>query len=403
MKISFLIIVFLLVALVFTVIDLLFYKAFNQLFNNVLSSKAIYKILFWSVPILSFSILVISVYVRSVDVGNIFAVNYIYTALGIVALLLIPKLIGSVFYILDQLVFFISKTNLFINNIGLALSFIMFFAILHGLTINKTNFQVREQEIFSKKIPKEFDGFKVIQISDMHIGSFHKSVSSIQKLVNQINAEQPDVIVFTGDMVSNYSGELDEFIDIFSQLKAKHGMFSILGNHDYGDYVKFESRNDKVENLNNLKMKEAEIGFSMLNNSNTLITVGNSSINIVGVENWGKPPFPQHGDIDLSIEGLDKSLFTILLSHDPSHWRSKVLNYSFIDLTLSGHTHAMQFGFEFGDYQFSPIVLKYKEWAGLYKERNQNLYVNRGTGYIGLPARVGIRPEITKIILRSGK
>ena len=394
-------IIILIISLIVIVSDILAYKSINAAFGQILSKNILAKIIYWSIPTVIFSLLGFAIYRLTSAPHDIFAVNTLHFVTGLTILFLVPKLDSSIFYLFDQLAFLVFQKHFFLNKIGLVVAGIMFFVVLHGITINKTNFQVREQQILSQKIPNNFNGFKIIQISDLHIGSFHKDIESIQKLVIQINAEKPDIIVFTGDMISNYAEEMDEFIPVLTKLKSKYGKYAILGNHDYGEYVNWKSKEEEEQNLSKLIFKHQEIGFQLLDNKCSRIKIDNQEIQLIGVENWGLPPFPQYGNIEQSITKLDTNNFTILLSHDPSHWRAEILAYPQIDLTLSGHTHAMQFGFELGSWKWSPVMFKYKEWAGLYQDKNQYLYVNRGTGYIGFPGRVGIRPEITKLILKS--
>ncbi len=385
---------------IFISIDFFSFKAINSAFNEILTKNLIAKIIFFSTT----GIIILLIGIALMRAGNtpdVFKPNLFYPIFGLIVLFYIPKMNMELFYFLERISLFIFKQHFFLNYIGMGTSAILFLFITHGMTINKTNFQVREQIISSKKIPASFNNLKIIQISDLHIGSFHNDIDAITKMVNIINSEEADLILFTGDMISNYAEEVDEFIPELSKLSAKHGKYAILGNHDYSDYVKWKSKERKEQNLISLKQKTSEIGFVLLNNENKNIVINNDTIQLIGVENWGLPPFPQHGNLVESTKGLDENKFTILLSHDPSHWRAEVLKFPFIDLTLSGHTHAMQFGIEIGSWQFSPVMFKYKEWGGLYKEGSQNLYVNRGTGYIGFPGRVGIRPEITKIILKK--
>lgn len=396
---KFSIIIIIIIALLFS-FDYLSFKAINLAFNNILTENKIAKIIFFSTSGIILLLLSIA-FIRMGTTPNAFKPNLFYPIFGLIVLFFVPKINISIFYLLDSLSFVIIKKHLFLNYVGIGISTILFLFIAHGMTINKTNFQVRKQIITSSKIPTSFNNFKIIQISDLHIGSFHNNTIAVTKIVNLINQEEPDLIVFTGDMVSNYAKEVYEFIPELSRLSSKYGKYAILGNHDYSDYVRWKTKELKEQNLQHLKEKHSKIGFKLLNNKNKNIVINNDTIQLVGVENWGLPPFPQHGNLAESIEGLDKNKFTILLSHDPSHWRAEVLKFPFIDLTLSGHTHAMQFGIEIGKWQFSPIALKYKEWGGLYSHKNQKLYVNRGTGYIGFPGRAGIRPEITLFVLQN--
>ncbi len=386
------------IALLFLpLIDYFNYKAINSAFNNILSNNVFAKLIFLASAVIVFLLIAIAL-LRMGNTQRAFTPNLYYPIVTLIILLYIPKINIELFYFLEKIALFIFKKHLFLNYIGIGISAILFLFILHGITINKTNFRLRKQKIASSKIPKSFNGFKIIQISDLHIGSFHNNIDAIKKIVDITNAEKPDLILFTGDMISNYAEEMDEFMPELKKISSKYGKYAILGNHDYSDYVKWKTKENKQENLLKLKQKTADIGFVLLNNENKNIVINNDTIQLIGLENWGLPPFPQHGKLTTAIRGLDENKFTILMSHDPSHWRAEVLNFPFIDLTLSGHTHAMQFGIEIGNWQFSPVALKYKEWGGLYKSKKQSLYVNRGAGFIGFQGRVGIRPEITLFV-----
>jgi len=242
---------------------------------------------------------------------------------------------------------------------------------------------------------------KLVHISDIHSGSFD-SLEAVQRGIDLINAQNADIICFTGDLVNNDSREIEPFIQDFKALKSKYGIYSCLGNHDYGDYKHWKSKEVKQQNLETLFKHHQAMGFKLLNNSNVELTNKGEKIVILGVENWGKPPFPQHGDLDKALKNVNNADFKILLSHDPSHWDYKVLTHpTNIDLTLSGHTHGMQFGVEIPGFKWSPIKYLYPRWAGLYQEATQYLYVNRGFGFLGFPGRVGIWPEITVIELKK--
>ena len=207
--------------------------------------------------------------------------------------------------------------------------------------------------------------------------------------------------MFTGDLVNNSSYEIDEFLPLLKKLKAKYGKYSILGNHDYGDYSNWSSDEEKQANFERMISLQEEAGFEVLRNENRQIKIEGESIQLVGLENWGQPPFPQYGNLNKAMMGVEEDKVTILLSHDPSHWDAEVLNKTNIDLTLAGHTHGMQFGIEIPGFKWSPVQFKYPRWGGLYTENNQHLYVNRGIGYIGVAARVGISPEVTVLELQS--
>lgn len=289
----------------------------------------------------------------------------------------------------------------FIGQIGLGLASLPFLSMLYGITKGKYNYKVKKLKVKFKNLPKSFDGFKLVHISDIHTGSFD-SLEDVQRGIDLINSQNADIVCFTGDLVNNDSREVEPYIESFKTIKSKYGTFSSLGNHDYGDYKKWPSNQAKKDNLELLFKHHKEIGFKLLNNEATFVSKEGEKIAIVGVENWGKPPFPQHGNLEKALEKVNPSDFKILLSHDPTHWDYKVLKHpTNIDLTLSGHTHGMQFGVEIPGFKWSPIKYFYPRWAGLYKQAQQYLYVNRGFGFLGFPGRVGIWPEITVIELTS--
>ncbi len=287
----------------------------------------------------------------------------------------------------------------FVRSAGLIVAGIPFASMLYGITKGKYNFRVNKVKLSFDNLPKAFEGFKIVQISDIHSGSFD-NIEAINDGIALVNKQEADVILFTGDLVNNDSREILPYIENFKDLHASHGVYSVLGNHDYGDYKQWESSEAKNENMNLLYKFQKEMGFKLLNNKNAIISKGDDSIGIYGVENWGNPPFPQRGDLDLALEGKESEQFKILMSHDPTHWDKKVIDHPVhIDLTLSGHTHGMQFGVDIPGFKWSPIKYIYPQWAGLYKKKKQLLYVNRGFGFLGFPGRVGIWPEITLIEL----
>jgi predicted MPP superfamily phosphohydrolase len=321
--------------------------------------------------------------------------------------ILLSKLSFITFHFVEDIIFLVSKyvfsyhnRFILISKIGLISGFLTLFLMIYGIFWGKYKYTIHNTTIESKDLPKSFDGFKIVQITDLHIGSFRNNPEKLIKAVELINKQNPDIIVFTGDLVNNFASEVDEFVPILKKLKAKHGLYSILGNHYYGDYYQWKSENDKIQNLENLCKIEREIGFNLLKNQSTEIEINGEKIAIVGVENWGLPPFPIHGDLALALQNTDSIKTKILLSHDPSHWTEQVKSKTNILLTLFGHTHGMQMGFEFGSFRWSPVKFKYPLWAGLYSENNQYLYVNRGLGFIGFSGRVGICPEIAVITLK---
>lgn len=268
--------------------------------------------------------------------------------------------------------------------------------ILFGAIKGKENFKVREVTFTSAKLPEEFDGYRVMQLSDIHSGSWKGNPKALKKAIDLCNRQNADLALFTGDLVNSRSDELLEFTEIFSELKTKDGVYSVLGNHDYGTYVKWNSEADRIANIDSLIARENRMGWRMLNNSHTIIRRGNDSIAVIGVENSGRPPFPDYACLKEASAGTE-GMFQILMSHDPTHWRRQVLPESDIELTLSGHTHDMQITF-FG---LSVSSFIYPEHNGMYMEGERGLYVNIGLGHVLFPMRLGAWPEITVITLKK--
>lgn len=319
--------------------------------------------------------------------------------LAIVSILfIIPKTIFILCSLVGILVHFIIRRcpRSPFTVIGLVLGIVSFFNILYGTVAGITRFEVKEAEYHSKDIPKGFDGYRIVQISDIHIGSWQGKPEAIKKLVEMVNAQKPDLIVFTGDLVNQQSHELDDFQETLSQLHAQDGVYSILGNHDYGSYYHWESRKAEIANIDNLIQQQKAMGWKLLNNEHDILHHNGDSIALIGVENDGEPPFSQFADLPRAMQGTE-GMFQILLSHNPTHWRREVLPDSNISLMLAGHTHAMQ-GILFGH---SLASLIYPEWMGMHYEGNRALYVNIGIGYVGLPFRFGAWPEITVLTLHN--
>lgn len=314
----------------------------------------------------------------------------------------IPKLIFII--IIASLYFtnymFSEKESLIIVPIvGLFSGFLPFFVILHGITKTLYRFKVEHISLKINELPNNFKGLKIVQISDLHLGSFNYKYHMLDRAINSINNLNPDLILFTGDLVNNYAWELNGWENILSKLSAKIGKFAVLGNHDYGDYSKWNSKIEKQNNFEVIKYFYTKIGFKLLLNETAIVEIDGEKISILGVENWGSPPFKQYGNLKKTMKEISYNSFKILLSHDPSHWKEEVVKDTNINLTFSGHTHGMQAGFILNNRKWSPIKYKYKQWAGLYQENNQYLYVNRGLGWVGFPGRIGMRPEITFIVL----
>lgn len=285
--------------------------------------------------------------------------------------------------------------------IGVFSGFLPFFVILYAIFRTLYRFSIHKILIKHDSLPNHFDGLKIVQISDLHLGSFIFRYHILDRAIQTINHLEPDFIFFTGDLVNNFAWELKGWSNVLKRLEAKQGKYSVLGNHDYGDYSKWKTSDLKKQNFESIKYFYKKIDFQLLLNESELIEKKGEKIAIIGVENWGNPPFKQYGDLSKAINGVSEIPYKILLSHDPSHWNEEVVDKTNIALTLSGHTHGMQAGIKIRQKEWSPIKYKYKQWAGLYRQSNQYLYVNRGLGWLGFPGRLGMRPEITLIELKS--
>lgn len=289
--------------------------------------------------------------------------------------------------------------SVFLSWLGLALGGTLFSSLLIGFR-NKYNYQLKKIPLAFNNLPAAFKGLKIAHISDIHIGSLQDR-KAVEAGVELIMKQRPDIVLFTGDLVNNKASEMDGWTDVFGRINAPLGVYSILGNHDYGDYVAWPSQGAKENNLSTLKQIHAGMGWRLLMNEHVLLERGGEKIALLGIENWGaKGRFPKYGKMQEAYSGTEKVPFKILMSHDPSHWDAQVkTEYADIDLMLSGHTHGMQFGMENPFFKWSPVQWMYRQWAGLYEDGQQKLYVNRGFGFIGYPGRVGILPEITLLEL----
>jgi predicted MPP superfamily phosphohydrolase len=328
--------------------------------------------------------------------------------IGIFLMLYVPKLLFNITQLLGDIS--MAVAGLFRQDVasfrpwflipGAALGLLVLIGFGLGMARGRTNVKVYRESIEIPMLPESFHGLRVVQLSDIHLAGFYNHPGYISKVVEQVNLLEPDLVLFTGDMVHNFADETEPFVEILNELNAPLGKFAVLGNHDYGAYFQWKSKEEEADNLEQVKEQIRACGFDLLLNEHRTLSLNGHSLEIIGVENWGKPPFPQHGDLSRALEGSDQTLIRILLSHDPSHWDLQVRGKEEIELTLSGHTHAMQFGIEIGNFKWSPSQWTYKHWAGLYRENGQYLYVNRGLGYTGFPGRVGIRPEITLLTLQ---
>lgn len=288
---------------------------------------------------------------------------------------------------------FLSKTALIVGAVPFA-------AMSYGILSGAHDYRVRKKTVYIPNLPKSFDGVTIGQVSDIHSGSFFNK-TAVQGGVEMLLAEKPDMIFFTGDLVNNEADEVKDYINVFNKLKAPLGVYSVTGNHDYGDYKSWATQASKQENFKNLIKAHHEMGFHLLMNENHFVEVDKEKLAILGIENWGAGRFAKYGKLDQAYKGTEEAPVKLLLSHDPSHWDAQVRKlYPDINLMLAGHTHGFQFGVEIGNFKWSPSQYAYKQWAGLYQEGEQYLYVNRGFGYLGYPGRVGMPPELTILELK---
>ncbi len=316
-----------------------------------------------------------------------------FTLFGFLFLLHLPKFIYEFFWLIGRI---FSTLNLRLRFAGLLVSSSLLLLILYGIIWGKTDYKVKHVTLNYDNLPAEFNGFKIVQISDIHLGSFYDK-SIVNKAIDLINKQNADLVVFTGDLINIVSYEALDYVDMFREIKSPYGKYSILGNHDMNDYRKIDNVKGDDKNTENVILLSKAMGFHVLLNEHSFIKRNKDSIALIGVENWGKPPFKKYGDLSKAMKMLPGSIFKILLTHDPSHWDGEVLPKTNIDLTLSGHTH----GFQMGIVRHSPVNYLHSHWLGLYKNKKRYLYINAGLGFVGIPARVGISPEITVIELRG--
>lgn len=291
--------------------------------------------------------------------------------------------------------------NEFLVKTAMVAGTIPFLSMSWGIISGAHDYRVRRKTLYLPNLPKAFDGIQIGQISDIHSGSFFNK-TAVKGGVEMLMNEKPDVVFFTGDLVNDQTKEVKDYIDIFNKVKAPLGVFSTTGNHDYGEYRTWPSAQAKKQNFEDLKQAHKIMGYDLLMNEHRMIESGGEKLAVIGVENWGKGRFPKYGDLAKAHQGTEEAPVKLLLSHDPSHWDAQVRPlYPDIDLMFAGHTHGFQFGIEIGDFKWSPSQYAYKQWAGLYQEKQQHLYVNRGFGFIGYPGRVGMPPELTIITLKK--
>lgn len=399
-------------------VDTYIFQAIKAVSHNASSTtKTIVYIFYWSLTVITAASFLLFVYTESDFLGKRFRTYLFATLIG----LFLAKILAIVFFLIDDLrrgiQWLVGKfssgkltdeTNagegisrsVFLSWLGLAAGGTLFGSMIYGFS-NKYNYQLKRLQLSYDNLPAAFKGLRIVHISDIHSGSFTDK-KAVLKGVEKILNEKADIILFTGDLVNDRSFEMEGYMDVFNRLHAPMGVYSTLGNHDYGDYAKWPFNGfSKDQNLENLKKIHADLGWRLLMNEHVVLERGEDKIALIGVENWSaKARFPRHGRMDLAHAGTENYPFKILMSHDPSHWEAEVQpKYSDVDLMLSGHTHGMQFGIEIPGFKWSPIQYMYKQWDGLYEKGKQKLYVNPGYGFLGYPGRVGILPEITVIEL----
>ncbi len=388
----------LLILLLFLVADIYFYQAVKTL-----SGQAALHFAYWLLDGLLIGGMISIIFIRRAGQN---AQRWIAGLMSLLLLIFIPKLVATPVLIAEDIVRIFQgfpPRSIYVSEAAVVLAAGIFLITLFGLTRGRHFYKVRKETLYFADLPESFDGFTITQISDIHSGSF-SDTGGVQKGIDLVNAQNSDLLLFTGDLVNNLAAEMDPWIPGFTTLKAPYGKYSVLGNHDYGDYIRWETRAAKDANLHRLKEVHDEIGFKLLLNESVTITKHGSSIALIGVENWGKGGFHKYGDLKRATETVPDNAFKILMSHDPSHWDEVTIDHhQHVHLTLAGHTHGMQFGIELFGFKWSPIKYVYKQWAGLYEQDGKYLYVNRGFGYHGLKGRVGMWPEITVLTLKRGE
>lgn len=405
------------IALVMGLLDLYVFQVVKSLTQSYSpKAKMTLYVAYWAVSALVLLLIFLTPYMGTEGWMKTLR-NYV---MAILLGLFIAKLIAAVFFLLDDIRRVVTwafsrlstdsaaqvsggkpgiSRSAFLSWIGIIAGGSLFSTLVYGFR-NKYLYEVRSIRLSYENLPAAFKGLRIVQISDVHSGSFNNK-EAVSKGVEQVLQQKPDIILFTGDLVNDRATEMKDYMDVFSKLRAPMGVYSTLGNHDYGDYVQWDSPAEKSANLDALKNVHKELGWNLLMNEHKVFERNGESIALLGIENWGaKGRFPKYGKMAEAYAGSEKIPFKILMSHDPSHWDAQVrTEYPDVDLMLAGHTHGMQFGIEVPGFKWSPVQYMYDQWAGLYEQGRQKLYVNRGYGFIGYPGRVGIMPEITVIDL----
>jgi uncharacterized protein len=399
-------------------LDVYFFQAIKSVSHQATPRlKTIIYAVYWIISAAAIILLLVLPYLHFEQQSKVIRT----TVFALIAGMFFAKIFASVFFLADDLrrglqwtgskIFSFKQEkpgqsagegisrSAFLSWAGIVAGSGLFGSLIFGFG-NKYRYQVKKLKLSYANLPPSFKGLKIVHISDIHCGSFTNK-AAVMRGVEKILQLKPDLILFTGDLVNDAAAEMKEYMDVFDKLNAPMGVYSVLGNHDYGDYISWESPEQKRKNLEQLKKIHGELGWRLLMNEHVILEKGEDKIAIIGIENWSsKARFPKYGDLKKAYSGAESHAFKILMSHDPSHWRAEVLeSFPGIDLMLSGHTHGMQFGVEIPGLKWSPVQYMYREWAGLYEKDAQKLYVNRGYGFIGYPGRVGILPEITALEL----
>jgi len=409
--------VFLILAAIALLLDWYVFSGLKTFTNDWQSAKARQMVL-WSYLIISVGITILFIlglnsfsHARGMTPYHEYMLSFFITILItklIFSVVLFLGDVGRLFYGVGNSVaykgekiaepFFPSRRK-FISELAILIAAFPFAGLIYAMVRGKYDYKVHHETIYFDNLPEAFDGFTITQISDIHSGSFDNT-AAVQRGIDLANAQKSDLFVFTGDLVNNAAWEIEPYIEHFRQLKAPFGQYSILGNHDYGDYIQWDNEAEKAANLDKLKQHHKELGYRLMLDENIELEKNGQKIVLIGVQNWGRG-FIQIGDLDKALVGVDPAAFKLLLSHDPTHWEEKVrFNTTQIDLTLAGHTHGAQFGVETAGFRWSPVQYRYLDWAGLAHHNKRYLYVNRGFGFLAFSGRLGIWPEVTVLTLK---
>jgi uncharacterized protein len=403
---------FLIILVVLLVLDVYFFQSISTLLKNSSASRrATVTYIYWGFTVFSVLLLLINFAYPFREWNQYIRIYVVAVVIGA----MICKLVGSTFLLIDDVIrlfrwiasYIVPSTApdpahphsisrlKFMSQVAVVMAALPYLSLIYGMFKSGFDIRVKKIQLTLGNLPDSFNGLRIVQISDIHCGSF-TSTAHFENAVRIINEQKPDVIFFTGDLVNDVASETDKFHETFSKISAPMGVYSTLGNHDYADYVSWDNPQDKAKNLEILKSKHKDYGWKLLMNEHVALQKGEDKIALIGIENWGARGFTKYGDLKKAHAGTQNYPVKLLLSHDPSHWEAQVLKeYPDIDAAFAGHTHGMQFGIEIPGFKWSPVQYVYKQWAGLYQRGNQYLYVNRGLGFIGYPGRVGILPEIT--------